>query len=139
MDPNRQRELEASLRRELSRQAEERRLEPRAQVVWLVDQLENYVERWVGLCAASSRTESPDSDDLFQMVHIAAEVLSSKLKGLQFPEVAENWGEFLAALADARLAYDPPTRQQLAEKLAVVRSTLEDSSCRPSSYFAWDN
>jgi hypothetical protein len=124
MNPIRLRDLEASLRKELSRQVETDRLEPNARVIWLVDQLENYLQRWIGIGASSSQSELPISDELFQMVEVAAEVVSAELKCLQLPAIARNWQELLAVLADARLTYDPAMRQQLAGKLAVVRSTL---------------
>src|SRR5262245_49915690 len=115
MSPGRRRDLQASLRREFSLQTQERGLSQMARVVWLVDQLENYVERWVGLCQTSSHAVSPHSDDLFLMVEVGAEAVSEEVRALGSPVVAESWRGFLAALAAARGGCDDTVAQRLSK------------------------
>jgi hypothetical protein len=123
MDAARSRELEESLWRELRRQTEDRCLTPKARLAWLVEQLENYVERWVGTSAASSQTTSHD-DDLLLMVQAASSVVTTELQSLQLSASSEAWQAFLTILANARLSSDLAVRQQLAERVVAMRSTL---------------
>jgi hypothetical protein len=124
MNPARLRDLQASLRRELNRQTQERNLGPAARALWLVDQLNHYVERWLGLCASSFPSVFAPNDDLFQMVEIGAEAVSEQLQSLESPATANSWQRFMAAWAAVRGARDPAAPQQLANALAAVRSAL---------------
>ena len=124
MNPARQLELKASLRRELSRQAHERNLSSTGRVVWLLDQVENYVERWLGLRAAPAQTVVPSSDDLFQMIEIGVEAVSAELHGLESRAIAESWHDLIAVLAAVRAGSDTIEPHQLAETLVVFRSGL---------------
>jgi hypothetical protein len=124
MNPARHHELEASLLRELDRQAVERGLCSTGRVAWLVDQIENYVERWLGLRAGAAQTIAPPSDDLFGMIEIGADAVSAELQALKSPAIAESWHKFLAVLAAVRAGSNAIKPQQLAESLAVVRCEL---------------
>ncbi len=117
-------ELQASLQRELDRQAVERGLSSAGRVGWLLDQIENYVERWLGLRAALAQTTSPPSDDLFRMIEIGAAVASAELQAVESPAIGQRWHEFLAVLACVRAGSNTIEPQRLAESLAVVRSEL---------------
>ena len=115
-------ELQVSLQRELDRHAVERGLSSTGRVVWLLDQMENYVERWLGLRAASAQTIAPPIDDLFRMIEVGADVTSAELQVVESPAIAERWHEFLAVLAAVRAGRNTVEPQRLAESLAVVRS-----------------
>jgi hypothetical protein len=123
MSTARLRDLQASLRRELSRQTQERGLGPPGRVVWLIDQLEHYVERWVGLRQTTSQPFAPLGDDLFLMVEVGAEAVSEELRAVESPAAAERWQGFLAELAVVRSGCDA-SAQQLPKSLALVRSSL---------------
>lgn len=114
-------ELRASLQRELDRQAAEGGLSSTGRVVWLLDQMENYVERWLGLCAASAQTIAPPVDELFRMIEVGADVTSAQLQFVESPSIAEKWRDFLAVLAAVRVGRNTIEPQRLAESLAVVR------------------
>ena len=117
-------ELQASLQRELDLQTVERGLSSTGRVVWLLDQMENYLERWVGLRAASAQTIAPPTDDLFRMIEVGADVTAAELQVVESPAIAESWHEFLAVLAAVRAGRNTIEPQRLAESLAVVRSEL---------------
>jgi hypothetical protein len=124
MNAARRLELQASLQFELERHAVERGLSSTGRVVWLLDQVENYVERWLGLRSVPAQTIAPPSDDLFCMIEISAEMTSAELRAVESPPIAESWQAFLAVLAEVRDASNIIEPQRLAESLAVVRSEL---------------
>jgi hypothetical protein len=105
-------ELEASLQHELDRQALEHHLDGAGRVVWLLEQLENYLQRWAGL------GRSP-SDDLCLMVEIGAEAVAAELHRLDPLVTGENWRDFLAVV---RAGNGPSEVEQLAKLLAVFRT-----------------
>lgn len=123
MKPARKRDLKDSLRRELHRQSAVHCLSPIARVRWLVEQLENYVERWRGLCKVDSQAKRLFDDDLFFMVEIGAEVVSEELRSVEAPAIANRWHCFVEALAAIRIA-NPPATSQLTDALAALRSKL---------------
>ena len=120
MNSSRRIELHGWLRHELSRQSRERNLSSTGRVVWLLDQVENYVERWLG----NPQTAGASSNDLFQMIEIGAEAVSAELAGLDRIGVAESWHHFLALLAAFR-AGATVEAQQLAKMLMVFRSEFQ--------------
>ena len=130
MNAARQQELEASLQRELNVRTEERKLDSAGRVAWLVDQVENYVQRWLGMSAVSP-TRAPVDDELFRMIEIGAGVVSAELQGLQSFDIADSWRAFLAELASVRVqaAAQP---DELKKKLAAVRSAVTAATTRPS-------
>ncbi|MCI0639747.1 MAG: hypothetical protein L0Y72_18365 [Gemmataceae bacterium] len=78
MDATRRRDLESSLLSQLNQQTQEHGLSRSGRLLWLVEQLHNYVERWHGMRSVSE--QSAADDDLFQMIEIAAAVISNELK-----------------------------------------------------------
>jgi hypothetical protein len=125
MDAARRLELQTSLQRELERHAAERGLGPTARVAWLLDQLENYVERWLGLRAADGSAIAPASDDLFGMIEIGADVTSGEVRAAEAAAVMGSWQTFLTILAELRAGSSMIEPWRLAEALAVVRSELQ--------------
>src|SRR5580700_3893216 len=117
MDPARRLELQTSLEGELDRHASARALSPAGRVVWLVDQLENYVERWLGLRAAAAQAIAPRSDDLFAMIEIGAEVTSGEVRAVEATPIAGSWRAFLTVLAEVRAGSSMTEPQRLAEAL----------------------
>lgn len=121
MNAARHHELQASLGHELHRQTDERNLSSTGRVVWLLDQIENYVERWLALRTSAGRTMAPADDDLFGMIEIGAKMTSTELQAQGTSAFAERWLEFLAVLEAARAETDV---QRLTESLAAVRLAL---------------
>ena len=124
MDAARRRELEASLRRELGRHAAEDGLDSAGRVVWLLEQLENYVERWIGLGSAAAEGLAPASNDLFGMIEIGTAVTSEALQALGLEATAASWRKFLIILAEMRTGNSMLDPRALAQSLALVRSAL---------------
>lgn len=119
------------MQRELDRQARERDFDRVARVAWLLDQLDNYVERWIGMVAAAEPARPSVEDDLFHMIEIGAEAVSAELHSLESPIVADRWRGFLSAVAagGARAGSFQPV--QLTTCLAAVRSALSTSLQTP--------
>jgi hypothetical protein len=116
MDATRRVELETSLQRELARQAAEQDLDPTGRAAWLLDQLENYVHRWMGMRAAVG-------DDLFIMIEACAAAISRELSSVDSPNIDTHWQAFLAVLDEGRRGVlgEPG---KLVDSLAVVRAQL---------------
>ena len=131
MNAARQHELKASLQRELNRQAQERNLSSTGRIVWLVDQVENYVERWLGMRVAIPSTTLPLDDELFGMIEIGAKAVSAELQSLEAPAVGHSWRAFLAALAAVRVD-NAPAPERLKKELVAVRSALTASATNAS-------
>jgi hypothetical protein len=122
MNAVRRLELQASLQCELDRHAAKRDLNSTGRVAWLLDQLENYVERWLGLRAIAAQAVTPPSDDLFGMIEIGAGVTSRELQAVEAAPISESWRAFLTILAEVRTGRSRIEPRRLAESLAVVRS-----------------
>lgn len=119
------------MQRELDRQTQERDLDKMARTAWLVDQVDNYVERWIGMAAGSEPTSAPIEDDLLCMIEIGAEAVSAELHGLDSPTIADGWRSFLSALAaiGTRSARSASVRlPELTMYLAAVRSALNPTA-----------
>ncbi|MFO0968489.1 MAG: hypothetical protein U0793_34175 [Gemmataceae bacterium] len=123
MNAARQLELRASLRRELERQSQERLFSGTDRVAWLLAELDNYIERWLGLFALNypEATGGP-SDDLFCMIEIGSEIIGDELHRVESLANAEGWREFLAVLAAVRAGHGLVDPTQLASKLRVFRA-----------------
>lgn len=124
MNAARRDELEASLRCELDREAQEQNLNSTGRILWLIDQIENYVERWLAMGGAAAPTAVPD--ELFGMIEIGAAAVSAEPKGRESSAVADSWRAFLALLAAIR-AGNAPKPQEVKNKLATVRSAITAS------------
>lgn len=116
MNVTRRRELQASLECELDRNTVDHDLDSAGRVVWLFDQLQNYLERWLGLRGGQGQNLA--DDDLFGMLEIGAEVTSRELR----PRDSESWQLWLTALAEVRAGGTMVEPRHLAESLARVRS-----------------
>jgi hypothetical protein len=111
MDPGRRRELEALLRGHLAEQPDDSRL------VWLTDQLENYLERWIGF------GEAMLDGDLFAMVEIGAALTDEEIRrAARLPAVQGAWDEFSEILSGIRTGTQTPADPR--EPLTRFRATL---------------
>ncbi|HEX8455440.1 MAG TPA: hypothetical protein VF647_25395 [Longimicrobium sp.] len=113
MDPGRRRELEALLRGHLAEQPDH----GLSRLRWLADQLENYVERWIG------SGEAMLDGDLFAMVEIGADLTHEEIRRApRLPGMQGAWDEFSEVLSGARTGTQMPA--QLREPLTRFRATL---------------
>ena len=123
MDASRRLELQSSLQRGLNAHAMEHGLGSAGRVGWLLDQFENYVDRWLGIGAFRGHTLAPSSDDLFRMIEIGAEVISQELERVESAAVKRSWQAFLEVLAEVQAGSLAP--QRLTDSLAIVRHELD--------------
>ncbi len=98
MDAARRRDLENSLRARLDAQLA---AGPLARLIWLGEQVENYVERWA---AFSELSHDRAGGDLLVVVEIGAALVSEELARLPAvsPGLHEAWWRFLGTLAHIR-------------------------------------
>lgn len=73
-------ELRESLRQQLAEEAVRKSFGPKDRVLWLSNRTGEYLDRWLGFCAASE-ARMPDlvNSVLFAAVEIGAELLDSEL------------------------------------------------------------
>jgi len=108
-------ELEALLRGHLSEQRDDGLLRLR----WLAEQLENYVERWIGFGEALE-------GDLFAVVEIGARLTDEELRRAPRPSGVQGaWDAFVEAVPAIR-AGAHPRPAVLRELLSRFRAALED-------------
>lgn len=129
MDAERRRELEASLRNRLDAQAGDAR--PLTRLVWVADQLENYVERWAAFRElAPSAAAGDPGDDLFDVVEIGAALFSEEVERLSPParDLHQAWARFLDTLTRLRGVADRETIALLRLELAVTKAALSTAA-----------
>lgn len=121
MSPDRQQQLRASLEDRLEQQHPRATASTLARVRWLSEQLENYVERWLGFAAL------PDADlpslvagNLFGVVDVGAATLDAEIKALPaHTAIVERWTKLRHELQSIPQAKSKPNAEAL-------RSTLRD-------------
>ncbi len=84
------------LRQFLQEELDALKVDPKFRIQWLLEQIENYVDRWGD---RRSPCASAGPDDLFTMIEVAAEVMSRELQALH-GELNSEWQLFVMALAD---------------------------------------
>jgi hypothetical protein len=115
VDTPRRRELEASLHARLAEQP------PPARLPWLADQLENYVERWVGFCEAFAAPPATQvAGDLFAMIEIGAAAMDRTLG----PAPPPSWRAFTATVNSLRSTRAPFDPVRLRHAFIVVREQI---------------
>ncbi|CAA9346182.1 MAG: hypothetical protein AVDCRST_MAG89-2879 [uncultured Gemmatimonadetes bacterium] len=121
MNADRRRELEASLRGRLAEQPEAHRL------AWVVDQLENYVERWIGFAeVVPEPLHHQLQGDLFGMIEIGEDVVDGEVaRAPRSGELTEAWRRFRAAVARLRGAPDDGSPAELRDPLSGVLGAPE--------------
>jgi hypothetical protein len=130
MNADRKRFLRRSLASQLDTAAVVEDKNPLARPKWLVEQLENYIERWLGCLAAFSQTGPPAGDDeLFGMIRVGAELLGEELmRAKTTADNQANWRDFVEALDGIRNESGSQRPNALREALAVFRAKLTGSS-----------
>ena len=122
--PDRVRALRASLHDMLEDETVRRGLDPRGRLVWLGEQLEHYVERWLGFAALPGVSPSAVlTGDLFAMVEAGVGAVAEELSVVvAAPEAPAGWQRFRAELAAVRTAGDLVDPQRLRGLLADARA-----------------
>jgi hypothetical protein len=127
VNDDRRRELDGSLRKRLAGQQREHRL------AWIAEQLENYVERWIGFAEAVPEPLPRQlRGDLFGMIEIGERLADEEFRRSHpSAELARAWrrfGEALAELRDGGGSKAEALREPMAAVLAAPE--LRDRSNR---------
>ncbi|HEX2078786.1 MAG TPA: hypothetical protein VHG08_13780 [Longimicrobium sp.] len=131
MDARRRGELDASLRSRLDAQLGD--AHPLARVTWICEQLENYVERWVGFGALSPSTAPTGrGDELFGVIQVGAALFSDELRRLSTDaaELHEAWQRFARTLSRPGMP-DSGTAEELKMAFADVKAALAAFAADP--------
>jgi hypothetical protein len=124
--PARHRELWSSLEGRLEQYLPRATSPVSARIRWLSEQLENYVERWLGFAALPQAT-MPGllKGDLFAAVEIGAAVLDEEIRLLPgHAETQVRWTDFQRALASLRHPDARPTPDELRATLRAYLATV---------------
>jgi hypothetical protein len=130
MKRHRRDELERALRRELEKAKPKQSFGPTERATWVVEQLENYVERWQAFCAIPSLPmPALLDDDLFVMIECGTQVLSDELEHSTLgPDLTAAWSEFRAALSTVCSSPDRTHAESVRSAFAAVRSRIPSAS-----------
>lgn len=129
MDTTTREKMRDSLERALESESRGKEWDARDRVLWLSEQLEEYVERWIGFCELPSLPMSSLLvSDLFGAVEIGAEVLGAYLREYAATkDVQAAYGDFGAALRRVRVATRNAEAQALKEQMTVLRVALRSA------------
>jgi len=89
---------------------------------WLLDQLDNYLDRWLGFAALGVPMKSLLRDDLFIMLVVGAEMYSSEVMTETFAEEPSTWTSFISLIAEVRERGDTVAFSKLRDALTQVRN-----------------
>ena len=117
----RSKELQESLRRELE-SADVRALSPSDRRVWLLDQLDNYLDRWLAFAALGVPIESLLRDDLFSMLVVGVDRFSEELKLDHSAPEAHAWSHFVAQIELLKSSRSVDVLNSLRADLTQVRN-----------------
>lgn len=118
----RSRRLKAALRRSLTEATTTQALDPKARLLWLQDQLENYLDRWRAFVSLENEpTPFNRNDDLFLMLVAGSEVYAEE-HGSWPGRSDEAWRQFQALLKKARQTGDRSLAQPLRTAMTELRS-----------------
>lgn len=127
MDNQRRIDLRESLERALQSETQQRDLDVRGRIVWLAEQMDEYIERWLGFCAVRSLPmPSLVQSDLFGAIEIGAEVLGTAIGNSDVvPNARSAWNIFLATLVEVSNTSNKLQAQRLKETFRVFRIAVE--------------
>jgi hypothetical protein len=130
MDAARRLELRQSLERSLQSDASEHNLDARAQMTWLAEHLDEYIDRWLGFCAVPS-LQMADllKSDLFLAVEVGAEMLGEHV-GTSAPKAESAWKQFRSALEHVRGTSEKQDAHRLRDAFDAFRATTSVASER---------
>jgi hypothetical protein len=126
MGSKRSRQLQESLRVELEAVTIHEHLDSLGRRRWLVDQLDNYLDRWLGFAALGTISmKSLLRDDLFVMLLIGTEVYTDELNRAE-DALAEKgaWKEFRSLLTAVQRSCNVSSPGPLRIALTSIRNAL---------------
>jgi hypothetical protein len=126
MDKQGRTQLRKSLLEALHAETQQNALSAHGRVLWLTDQLGEYIERWIGFCAIPSLPMPALLDSsLFRAVEVGAEVLGEAMQDWDAtPSARSAWDTFTHTLADVRHASDRQQTSRLKETFNPFRAAL---------------
>ena len=122
--------LRRSLRRNLAAVTREQQLDARGRRLWLLDQLDNYLDRWLAFAALGVPMESLLRDDLFLMLRHGSALFTEEIA--QLPPTAPEriaWQTFAQLLANVIESPGTSSLPELRKALSAIRA----ASPAPSS------
>lgn len=122
--------LRRSLRRQLVAVTREQHLNARGRRLWLLDQLDNYLDRWLAFAALGVPMKSLLRDDLFLMLRHGSALFTEEIE--QLPPTAPErgaWQTFAQLLSSIIKSSATSALPKLRETLSSVRT----NSPAPSS------
>lgn len=116
-------QLRRSLRRQLATVTREQHLDVHGRRLWLLDQLDNYLDRWLAFAALGVPMESLLRDDLFLMLRHGSALLSQEIEQLPptFPE-RSAWQTFAQLLENVIESPATSSLPALRKTLSTVRA-----------------
>ena len=118
-------ELRASLVRELEAVSQREGYSQLARLIWLRNELENYLDRWLGFVALDETAiSSLFQSDLFTMILVASDVYEQELGKGESKRSEAEWRQFRANFARAQSARSLDALVGLRESLVAVGKAL---------------
>jgi hypothetical protein len=128
MDAQKHADLRQSLERMLHEEAGSR--DPHGRLLWLTEQLERHVQRFLGFAEVSKA--SPPAllrSDLFAVIGIVSEVLDSELSRTRPPAaISASWGAFRTTLAETANCTDSSPLPNLRLALETWQASFDETS-----------
>jgi hypothetical protein len=127
MNPTRESYLEASLRTHLLEATEEFSFDSGSRIRWLIDHVEEYIDRWVGFCdLPNSSMTSLMNGDFFGVVEIGLKVLGEELANIKMsPEAEATWKRYCIVVCEIRESHDRALIPQIVSGIQEMRNALE--------------
>jgi hypothetical protein len=115
-------ELLVSLQRELSAATAKGHLDPLGRRRWLLDQLDNYLDRWIAFAAVGVSMKSLLRDDLFTMLRVGVQVYSSEIEIARGKNLeTDEWQKFVALMSQVCESHSKAMLAELRSALTNVR------------------
>lgn len=118
--------LRRSLRRQLAAVTREQHLDARGRRLWLLDQLDNYLDRWLAVAALGVPMESLLRDDLFLMLRHGSALFTEEIEQLS-PAAPERiaWQVFARLLDGIPKSPTASYMPELRKALSAVRASFQ--------------
>ncbi len=114
--------LRRSLRRQLAAVTHEQHLDAHGRRLWLLDQLDNYLDRWLAFAALGVPMESLLRDDLFLMLRHGSTLFTEEIDQLPPTDPAPiAWQSFVLLLVGLKRSFTAESLSRLRSDLTAVR------------------
>ena len=121
----RREDLYQSLNKQLS---ERNNLPPRKRLIWLCEQMQEYVGRWLGFCAVPSlKMQSLLGSDFFTAIEVGSDILDKELGQADVSrEVRIVWSDFCSSLNTLKSRGEKRGIDDLMPLLNALHSALKE-------------